>query len=232
MRKQIGQGQRKSLGLSQWRGMKILNVPHHWSLTSRTSWVGKSPPWWAPRQKADCHPCQCQCLKIQNPLHQNKSDWILWHAKHVSMPPWWKELMKIPSHDDYQKIAQKVHTSFEVPRVYNWAKGVDNDQIPPPPHLSPGKYHFMLPSDVRFGSQDYKLTQLHHTLTYARAIQYWAEKAQLLIPGQPCYLVESMIELWWAVELLVSFMKVGVFTAAAPSNWMEVSSPRLMDPIP
>ena len=31
------------------------------------------------------------------------------------------------------------------------------------------------------------------------------------------------MELWWAVELLVSIMEAGVFTATAPSNWMEVA---------
>ena len=50
-------------------------------------------------------------------------DWILWHARHVPMPPWWRELVKIPGHDDYQEFAQKVHASFEVPKAHNQAKG-------------------------------------------------------------------------------------------------------------
>ena len=35
-----------------------------------------------------------------SPLHQ--SDWILWCIRHVPTLPWWKELVKIPSHNDYE----------------------------------------------------------------------------------------------------------------------------------
>ena len=41
----------------------------------------------------------------------------------------------------------------------------------------------------------------------------------------------SVIELWQAMELLVSFKEVGFFVATVPSNWTEVSSPRPMEPI-
>ena len=54
---------------------------------------------------------------------------------------------------------------------------------PPLPHPSIGKYCFMLPSDARFGSQDYWLAQSHQTLAYVRVLQYWAEEAQLWVPG-------------------------------------------------
>ena len=83
---------------------------------------------------------------------------------------------------------------------------------------------------MRFGSQDYGLAQSHHAITYMRALQYWAEKAQPPIPGQPCCLAKSVMELQQAMELLVLFTEVGVFMAMAPSNWMKVSSPMLMEP--
>ena len=98
---------------------------------------------------------------------------------------------------------------------------MDYDYTPPLAHPSIGKYCFMLPSDVRFGSLDYQLSQSHHTLTYVRVLQYWAEKAQLLSPGQP-----------HCLKPLVSFMEAEVFVATARSNWAEVSSPRLMEPTP
>ena len=85
---------------------------------------------------------------------------------------------------------------------------------------------------MRFGSQDYWLTQSHHTLTYTRQLQYWAEKTQPLSPSQPCCLAESVVEFWWAMELLVLFTEVGLFAAVVPSNWAEVSLPRLMEPTP
>ena len=40
------------------------------------------------------------------------------------------------------------------------------------------------------------------------------------------HLVESVVELWQVMELLVSFMEEEVFMATAPSNWVEVSLPR------
>ena len=38
-----------------------------------------------------------KCLE-SSPLCQ--SDWILWHAKHVLMPPWWRELVKVHGNDN------------------------------------------------------------------------------------------------------------------------------------
>ena len=98
-------------------------------------------------------------------------------------------------------------------------------------HPSIRKYHFLWPADMRFGSRDYWLTQSHYTIAYTRVLQYWAEKAQPPIPGQPRCLAKSLMELQWAMEPLVSLMEVGVFVAMAPSNWMEVSMPQPMQPI-
>ena len=36
------------------------------------------------------------------------------------------------------------------------------------------------------------------------------------IPGEPCCLVESVVEPQWAMELLVSFTHMEVLVAAAP----------------
>ena len=63
-----------------------------------------------------------------SPLCQ--SDWIVWHARHEEMPPWWREPLKIPGHDNYQEFTQKVCASFEVLKACNWAKRVDNDHTP------------------------------------------------------------------------------------------------------
>ena len=158
-------------------------------------------------------------------------DWIVWHARHVEMPPWWWELVKIPDHNNYQEFAQKVHASFKMLKACNLAKRVDNDHTPPLTHPSIGNYHFMPPANVRFGSQDYQLAQSHHTITYVRVLQYWTEKAQPPIPGQPNCLVKSVMEFQWAMEPLVSFLEGGIFAALALSNWMEVSSLRLSEPI-
>ena len=148
------------------------------------------------------------------------------------MLPWWKELTMIPSHKDYKDFAQKVCASFEVPKACNQAKGVDNDHILPPAHPSTRKPHFLPPKNARFGSQDICLTQVQNTISYARALQCWVEEAQSPVPGQPHCLARSTMELQWVMELLVSFMDAEVFLVTLPSNWMEVSSPWLMEPIP
>ena len=125
-----------------------------------------------------------------------------------------------------------MHALFEALKVCYWAKGVDNDYTLLPAHPSIGKYRFMPPSGPRSGSQDCQLAQPCQTLAYTSALQYWVEKAQLPIPGEMYHLAESVEEPWQMMEPLVSFMEEEVFVATAPSNWVEVSLPQLVEPIP
>ena len=67
---------------------------------------------------------------------------------------------QIPSHVDHQEFTQKVCASFEVPKVCNWAKKVENYYAQLPVHPSVGKHHFLLPKDMRFGAQDIHLSTL------------------------------------------------------------------------
>ena len=79
--------------------------------------------------------------------------------------------------------------------------------------------------DVRFGSQDICLHQLHHTLAYARVLQHWVEEAQPPVPSQPHCLVGSMLELWQAMDPLITFAEGDVFVTMVPSSWTEIISP-------
>ena len=88
----------------------------------------------------------------------------------------------------------------------------------------------MLAPDPSFGSQDCWLSQPCQTFAYARMLQYLVERVQPLFPGELHCLVESMVELWQAMELLASFSDEEVLAAALPSNWVEVSLPRLAEP--
>ena len=91
-------------------------------------WEGAIPSW--------CHVGEGLLLPLMSmpkdpecsPLWQ--SAWIEWHTRHMEMLPWWRELIKIPGHKDYQEFAWKVHASFKMPKVCNWVKRVDNDHIP------------------------------------------------------------------------------------------------------
>ena len=49
-------------------------------------------------------------------------------------------------------------------------------------------------------------------------------------PSEPHHLVESVLELRWVMELMVSFTDEEVLTATAPSNWVEVPVSRLAEP--
>ena len=81
-----------------------------------------------------------------------------------------------------------------------------------------------------FRSQDFQLTQPQKTLAYAKALQYWAEKAQPPIPSKPCQLAESMLELWQTMELLTTFTDEEVLGDILPSNWVKIMPFRLAEP--
>ena len=59
--------------------------------------------------------------------------------------------------------------------------------------------------DPQMGSQDYCLGQPMKTLAYAKALQYWAERAKPQIPSEPCQLAGSILELRQAMEPFMTF---------------------------
>ena len=157
------------------------------------------------------------------PSTLHASDWIEWHTRYVQMPSWWEELTKIPCHADHQEFAQKVCASFEVPKAYNQAKKVDNYHAQLLVHPSISKYHFLPPRDVKF-TQDIHLTQLHHTITYARALQHWAKEVHPLVPSHLFAWQGVVQELQWAMEPLITFAEGDVFMIMVLSKWMEITS--------
>ena len=56
-----------------------------------------------------------------------------------------------------------------------------------------------------FPCQDIQEEQLEKTIAYAQALQYWAEKALLPMPGQPFLLVRSVLKLREMMEGYISF---------------------------
>ena len=148
------------------------------------------------------------------------------------MISWWEEFTKIPSHAGHQEFSQKVYASFDVPKACNQVKKVYNYHVQPLAHPSIGKHHFLPLRDVRFGIQDICLTQLHHTIAHARALQHWAKEVHSPVPGQPHHLVRSVEELWQAMEPLISYEEGEVFITMASSNWTEVTLPLLMETVP
>ena len=79
------------------------------------------------------------------------------------------------------------------------------------------------------------MKQPQKTLVYAKALQYWVEKAQPPLPGEPCQLAESMLVLQQAREPLTVFTDAEVLEDAPPSHWVKITScwtSEPMDPQP
>ena len=86
------------------------------------------------------------------------------------MPEWWEELVAIPNMEDYKKLAQKIHASFEIPRVRCDALKVMNDYSTPPAPKCVERKLFLLAADPRLPCQDYHKKQSQKTLAYAQAL--------------------------------------------------------------
>ena len=169
-----------------------------------------------PTQQMSISPPPLPC-EDQEPSPLCTSEWMDWCARYVQMPPWWEELLKIPSHADYEEFAWKVCASFEVPMACNWVKKIDNYHVEPPANPSIRKHHFLPPENVRFGAQDICLTQLHHTINLCKESAALGQRGVPPSP-QPHHLVRSVQELWWAMEPLVTFTEGDVFMTMVPSK--------------
>ena len=83
---------------------------------------------------------------------------------------------------------------------------------------------------MQFDSQDFQLTQPQKTLAYAKALQHWVEKAQPPIPGEPCQLMEGVLEFWCTMEPLTAFTDGEVLEDVLSSNWVKITSSRSAEP--
>ena len=74
------------------------------------------------------------------------------------------------------------------------------------------------------------MRQPQKTLAHVKALQYWAEKAQLLPPGEPHQIAESMLELQRAMESLTMFTNAEVLEDTPPSHWVRITSSWMSEP--
>ena len=156
--------------------------------------------------------------------------WIKWQGRQLDMPAWWQELKEVPDQDDLQQFTRRVQASFQVPKVRCHASRVDNiHSTLLVPHSLDGDQFLPLP-DMWYSSQDFCLTQPYRTLTYTKALHYWAEKAQLPVPSEPHQFVENVLELQQLMELLTTFTDEEVLEDVLPSNWVKNTLSRLPEP--
>ena len=167
---------------------------------------------------------------MPEPSPTEGTEWIKWHVQQPDMLACWQELKEVPGQDNLQEFARRVWASFEVPKQWCCASKVDNDDSALLAHHSLDRDQFLPLPDMQFGSQDFQLTQPQKTLAYAKALQYWAEKAQLPIQSEPCQLAESVLELWQMMEPLTTFTDKDILEDILPSNWVKIMPSRLAEP--
>ena len=158
------------------------------------------------------------------PSPMEHEHWIKWHAWYVDTPSWWYIQEAVSNLDDPWEFAQRVGASFKVPKVQCCVLSVENDHSALPAPKCLRRDWFLPLPDPWVGSQDNWMLQPKKTLAYMRTLQHWAEVAQLPIPGKPHYVVEIVLELQWAMELLTTFSHSEVLD--------DSPSSRLADPIP
>ena len=138
---------------------------------------------------------------------------------------------EVPSLMDVQEFVRQVQALFQLPKVNRCTQGVDNDYLALPAPQSLDHDQFLPAANMRFDRQDYNMRQCQKTLAYTKALQYWAEKAQLPPPGEPCQMVENMIELWQAMKPLTTFTNAEVLEDTIPSHWIKITSSQISEPV-
>ena len=126
------------------------------------------------------------------------------------MPGWWRELVTIPNAGVPERLACKICAIFKVPQVRCEALKDPGDYTVPPSPKCVQRKMFLLVTNSCLPCQDYCLKQLWSTLAYAQALQYCAEKANPLVPDEPCCLVMCVHEMR-LMKLYTTFSDSDVF---------------------
>ena len=98
-----------------------------------------------------------------------------------------------------------------------------------PYHLHPHciEWNALLPqSEGNFVSQDCRLRQPRRSLAYAKALQFWAEKAQLPWAGKLHQLAVCITEFRESMKPLATFTDEDVLANDPPSPWKKITSLR------
>ena len=94
---------------------------------------------------------------------------------------------------------------------------VINDYSVPPAPKYINRKAFLLVLDPELPCQDYREGQPKKTLAYAKALQYWAEKANPPGPGKRHLSARCAQELRWAMRPFTTFSDCTVLEGATPN---------------
>ena len=158
--------------------------------------------------------------------HNNSFKLVKWHINQLETPTWWWEVSKVPGQMNVQEFARQFWASFQLPKASSHTQGVANNYLAPPALQSLDCDQFLPVSNVRFGRQDYCMRQPQMTLVYTKALQYRTEKAQLPPLGEPCQMVENVLELWQSIEPLTTFTMLRFWMMPCPCTGSRSHHPR------
>ena len=121
-------------------------------------------------------------------------------------PHWWEELIVIPDVEYVWRLAWKIWASFKVPSVR--MEALEGWLFTAPPAQKYIQRCEFLPDGLP--CQDVRIKPCQMTLTYARALQFWAEKVNLPVSGDPHSLARCVRELRWQVGRYITCNKQGI----------------------
>ena len=116
------------------------------------------------------------------------------------LPYWWEELIAIRDVEDVWRLAWKIQASFKVPSVRMEAPKGQLFTVPPVLKCIQ-RCEFLLDGLL---CQDVRMKPHQMTLAYARALQYWVEKVNLPVSGDPHPLVICLRELRQQVGMYIT----------------------------
>ena len=150
----------------------------------------------------------------------------------MDTPDWWKELVAIPNMGDPEKLARKIFTSFEVPQVRCETLRDCKECTAPPAPKCIQRSMFLSDATSHLPYQDCQLKPQQRTLVYAQAFQYWAEKANPLVPDEPCHLAMCVYELRWCMKRYTTFSDHDIFEGLMHGlPGVEVGRPPSLTPL-
>ena len=128
----------------------------------------------------------------------------------------------MPGIEDRCKFAWKIRASFYVPEVRLRASLEQGYSAPPAPQiLDRGTFHL-----EKFAYQDVRQWPVLLTIAYARCLQHWVEKHNLLRNPDFCPWVECARELWHTMQEFVNITYQDIMQGLEIEK-PEVSRPQL-----
>ena len=156
----------------------------------------------------------------QKPPVEEFESLVIWRAQMHDTPGWWQELAEVPGVDDHEKLAWEVQASFKLRQwISKWHQVENYHQAPLALLCLHWKSFLPLPNS-KFPCQDIRELQQEKMLAYAKALQFWVEKANLPTQGQPHLLAGSIVELREEMKCYVSF------TMTTSVGWVALSGPK------